>query len=331
MTESAPDEPRRIGILEAYCAELQRLATTLCDLLEVAQRRTDLSVGADLAPVLALETTIARLHGRLAAARPQPATPAADPAPITDPAQEERTIVELCRSAVDATVAEMLNSRGDGWSADLHALLTAVTGDETGQHSEDGELGRLSPEPEVVAPDRTLPALLAYVGRWATLHGTAGTMPITGVFTMLSSARKTGCLHLRRTDEHLRFVFVNGSVVATATTLSAPDQLLGEILVTCGALSADRRQELVELARTRQRPLGAVAVDEGDVSVQQLTAALNDQVQARFDRAFQDPAIAYAFVPTEAHDLDGRIRVSARELLFEGALRADRNRRSCAR
>lgn len=331
MTEVGRDERRGSGILDAYCGEIERLATTLCDLLDVADRRTDLCLGDELESILRIEPAVSRLGRCLARSRRR----LTGGEPETDSVNDwldERTIEDMCRSAVQATVAEMLAARGEPWSDELRLLLTSVSGndhgdvqpeDVEGRENDDGE--RVGPEVDDVPPERTLSALLDDVGRWSSLHGTADTMPIAGLFTMLATSGKTGCLHLRRTDEHLRFVIANGVVVATATTRSSREELLGEILVSRGWLSKERRHELVALARSRQRPLGALAVDEGDLTVEMLSEALQEQVHARFDRVFRDASVAYAFVPVAHLDVDGRLRVHAQDLLFEGALRADRS------
>jgi hypothetical protein len=241
------------------------------------------------------------------------------------------SIETLAAPPVQATVAEILSGRRMGSADQLRLWLRDSLHDDSCFGTDDGDpTERLLAEQRAADAARPaleagqfLPALLDEVGRFATLQGTASTMPISGLVTMLATSRKSGCLHFRRSSEHLRFVFADGTVIATATDRSPTDQLLGELLVGRRALSPSRRAELLEIARRRGNSLGAVALEAGDITADDLVGALTVQVQARFDRVYADPDVAYAFVPSEAPAGGGQLQVNPRQLLFDSARRID--------
>ena len=182
------------------------------------------------------------------------------------------------------------------------------------------------PEPPVREPvpaDRLLQTLLEELDGPVSLQGEACTLPIATLVNMLAGSLQSGSLHLRRVDEHLRFVFEDGRIVATWTDHAPPSQRLGSILVAQGALTQERCDALLAAARARGSAFGAIALKDGAIDPDQLAEALRTQVQARFDRVFDDPHVAYAFRASREDAGAYRLDVDARQMVFESARRSD--------
>ena len=68
---------------------------------------------------------------------------------------------------------------------------------------------------------------------------------------------------------------------------------------------------------------GDLVLGAGAIDPHQLADALRAQVQARFDRVFDDPHVAYAFRASREDAGAYRLDVDARQMVFESARRSD--------
>ena len=271
----------------------------------------------------------------------------------TDLDRPERAALARTRAALESLIREIDELHLPGLGADAFASLSEASvdamlaklmgesvetvgpGTDVEVELEDLVLPSLAeaadavgapPEPPVREPvpvDRLLQTLLDEVGAPVSLQGEACTLPIATLVNMLAGSLQSGSLHLRRVDEHMRFVFEDGRIVATWTDHAPPSQRLGAILVAQGALTQERCDELLASARARGAAFGAVALGAGAIDPDQLADALRAQVQARFDRVFDDPHVAYAFRASREDAGAYRLDVDARQMVFESARRSD--------
>lgn len=345
-TEDRDAEPGQESLIDSYCAEFQRLATTLVDLLDVAARRHVERPAGEAAALRRLAPVVERLTAHIARlpvadAAADAATDAA-PTPQSLRIREVRivsdvsgsSLEELCAPAVEASVARELGTEESGLSSEDAVQLwleeggskepeLALSDAPAPDEPEEPESSQDPPEPEAIPPERLLPVLLEEVGRPATLQGTSMSMPIAALFDLLSGSRQSGCLHVRTPTELIRIVLDGGFVVATSTTHPPGGQRLGDLLVEVGLLDRESADAKAAEAKNAAMPIGALLVDHELITLDQLKSALQKQVQARFDRVLRAEHVAYAFVPDARRALSGQIRAHPRELLLESARRTD--------
>ena len=313
-----------------HCAELTGQLRAFADRIVADERRGVAHALDSIDRVAELQVELGRIDALLRGHARGPSRPRHLPSALERIARVRGTSVQAAVAeatepveATESSVANLLTS-----AQELELWMQRSQDDRLPasppvDDAESDEPTATAPPVETVEPAGLLEALLGSVRCRAMIQGTTDTMPIATLFSFLADTRQTGCLHLRRCDEHLRFAFADGIVVATATSRVESEKLLGQLLIARQLLTPERLRELLAIARQRRQPLGAVAIAERDVTIGQITETLADQVQARFDRAFQDGRVAYCFVSTPPDQYDGRVRVNARWLLFEGARRAD--------
>lgn len=327
MGSASGDSGKSRSVLDPYCTELQRLASTLCGVLDVAERRSDLTAEGDADALSRLTGIVADLARRFERFRATlPVRGAAPQGSARDHAGAPPAIETLAAPAVQASLAETMTASSTARRQEFLQWLEAAPKPggkrAAGPGAPRGGPGvRTGPAggspPTLGGAQGLLAALTARVGVESPMKGTIDSMPIPRVFELLVRLQRTGCLHVRTAGEHLRFVLVEGMIVATATDNQPQDQRLGELLRHLGLIPRRHLQTLVERAEREQRPLGALLVDEQLVSIAQLTRALTIQVQARFERAFKAKEGAYLFVPDSGQRVDDRLRVDARALLAD--------------
>ncbi len=345
------------SILTAYCEEFGKLARTLADLLDVARPGVDGAAADDSAALERIAPLIERIASHIQGCRvdtaPQGCVPATR-SPLGVFAVDEMcrpAVAEMCRPAVTASVSQILAGsaeeaspytlrEGPGNFADLDdepfdpfAHGAGGFGVRTPGAAEDPDDEDDEPEDEPeeerepLPPSRLSDTLRDEIDGRASLQGTSTSLPIQALIELIGGSKKTGMLHLRTPVEHIQFEFDRGFVVATSTDHPPPGQRLGDVLVELDFVTVDVRKAALKKARKQSKPLGAILVGDGSITVDQLSEALQFQVQSRFDRAFRAEHVAYAFVPRAHDEDDGRLRMSARELLLQSARRADEDDR----
>ncbi|MGE0141885.1 MAG: DUF4388 domain-containing protein [Planctomycetota bacterium] len=265
-----------------------------------------------------------------------PQTPHAPAGANPELGDMRRRLSALAGPAVHATVADTISGgfldRGTEYSSWMQRPMAKPKTAYTTGHSHNA--GRTVTPTPVARPatsgsptttsapgQRTLAdleqALLALLKSEPTLRGTSQSMPLPRVFDLLVRFRRTGCLHVRSTDEHLCFVFVDGMVVATSSDNQPIAQRLGEILEQMGVIPRRHLQSLLDRCAREQKPLGRLLVDEQFLSIPQLVRALTIQVHARLERAYYATRAAFAFVPTTGELIDDHVRVNATAVLSD--------------
>ncbi|MBI5853260.1 MAG: hypothetical protein HZB39_19805 [Planctomycetes bacterium] len=299
------------SVLDPYVAELERLSATLCGVLDVAARRSDLTSPTDALAIARIAALVEELSRRCA----EPAAPGRRAV-----AANARTDLQsLSADAVHASLAESVQSRSAARRDEFVQWLGSappirgIKGAPGAPRATAPSSG-VSRTPRTLGKDELLPWLMRRAGN-PPMNGTTDAMSAQTLFEHLVRNGRTGCLHLRTPDEHLRFVFVEGMIVATATDDQGTDQRLGEILRGLGLLPERHLATMVARAEREERPLGALLVAEQLLSIAQLKKALTIQVQARFERAFQTGFAAFAFVADAGVRVDDNLRVDARALV----------------
>ncbi len=155
-----------------------------------------------------------------------------------------------------------------------------------------------------------------------TLSGSIPGFPIAMVFQGLSTERKTGTLLIEATDEVLSFEVRDGDVVAASTNRCPREQRLGYILVDRGAVSQEVFSAFMLAHQDEPRLLGQALIEESVVSASDLTDALEQQVQQRFERAFGAKSGTFSFFEEAVSD-ESSLSMNVTRLLLESARQAD--------
>src|SRR5690349_8426407 len=137
------------------------------------------------------------------------------------------------------------------------------------------------PAQEKAAPaaDRLAPA------RPIGLSGHTSTVAMPEVLGFLAQLRKSGTLWIWNNVDHYRVQLVDGNVTFARSESRRQGSLLGEILISQGAVDAARFAEFMQRERP-VGPLGDALIDAGLVTKQALCSAVQHQAQCVFDRAF---------------------------------------------
>jgi hypothetical protein len=95
------------------------------------------------------------------------------------------------------------------------------------------------------------------------LRGNLEDFGIADVFQLIGQQRKTGLLELRSEAGHVELRFDRGAVVSAAPVRGGPHEALGEMLVRCGLLDAERLAELRGESEASAWSAPVLAVERG--------------------------------------------------------------------
>ncbi len=134
----------------------------------------------------------------------------------------------------------------------------------------------------------------------ASLSGHLEGLSLPDLLWVLSSGRKTGVLQLRHHTRTKTLYIENGEIIFAAS--NDPDERLGTALLRQGLVSLDGIESAVEQLHTGKR-IGALLVESGHLSPEQLVAGVVAQVRAMALELFTWQEGEYAFIegplPTE--------------------------------
>ncbi len=102
------------------------------------------------------------------------------------------------------------------------------------------------------------------------LRGNLEDFGIADVFQLIGQQRKTGILELRGEGGSVELRFDRGSVVSAAPLRAEPHEALGEMLVRCGLLGAERLAELRREAEAAAQSVPALAIERAWIDAGQL-------------------------------------------------------------
>jgi hypothetical protein len=109
------------------------------------------------------------------------------------------------------------------------------------------------------------------------ITGAVNGVAFAEVLQMVSMARCSGILHIRSGDNVASVAVCDGNVLYAS---SNREGRLGDFLVQCGALGAERLDAVLSLQRRKlvKQPLGTICTELGLVARDQLEPAIQSQV-----------------------------------------------------
>lgn len=158
--------------------------------------------------------------------------------------------------------------------------------------------------------------------RPAGLSGHTSTVAMPELLGFLAQLRKTGTLWIWNDREQFLVQLVDGNVTFARSQSPRQGSLLGEILISQGAIDGARFDAFLAAPR-EPGPLGDALVKAGLVSREALASAIQYQAQRVFDRAY---GLADAYFCFEGGVIDGPregTRISVTHMLFESARTRD--------
>lgn len=170
--------------------------------------------------------------------------------------------------------------------------------------------------------DEALPEEQPATMRPTGLSGHTSTVAMPEVLGFLAQLRKTGTLWIWNRYDHYRVQLVDGNVTFARSEARRQGSLLGEILVSQGAVDAARFEEFMAQERG-PGPMGDALIAAGLVTREALTAAVQHQAQCVFDRAFGLEDAYFRFDGNPGTDTPESIRISVTQMLFESARERD--------
>ena len=158
--------------------------------------------------------------------------------------------------------------------------------------------------------------------RPAGLSGHTSTVAMPEVLGFLAQLRKSGTLWIWNDREQFRVQLVDGNVTYARSESPRQGSLLGEILVSQGAMEAERFEKFLQQPRT-PGPLGDALLKAGLVTPQALSSAIQYQAQRVFNRAYGLEDAYFRFDAGEELDTSTGIQLSVTHMLFESARSRD--------
>ena len=154
------------------------------------------------------------------------------------------------------------------------------------------------------------------------LHGHLGVMSLPDLLQWIMTARKTGRLDVQRTAVSRSIFCRDGRIIACSS--EDPSVLLGQFLLFHGRISEDSLRDAMRRQESTGKNLGALLVELGAISQEQLLQAVTDKAMETIHGIFDWKDAGFEFVPDSALSA-GTIEVDLdiQEVLMEGARRLD--------
>ena len=156
----------------------------------------------------------------------------------------------------------------------------------------------------------------------AGLSGHTSTVAMPEVLGFLAQLRKSGTLWIWNDREQFRVQLVDGNVTFARSESPRQGSLLGEILVSQGAMDALRFEQFLKQARPAG-PLGDALLRAGLVTQAQLSSAVQYQAQRVFNRAYGLEDAYFRFDSGHELEMQSGIKLSVTHMLFESARSRD--------
>lgn len=155
------------------------------------------------------------------------------------------------------------------------------------------------------------------------LCGVSPPMALESLFGFLGSLHKTGILRIRADDTIFMISIVKGDVVHGVCHPRPETELLGNILVSRGAIDADRLSRFFALCGSSACKIGEALNRQELVTTDELREALEFQLQLLFDRLLAARASEWCFHEGEATLSYIHMRMNATSVLLEIARKRD--------
>jgi hypothetical protein len=163
------------------------------------------------------------------------------------------------------------------------------------------------------APSQTRPA---------GLSGHTSAVAIPEVLGFLAQLRKSGTLWIWNDLEQFRIKLLDGNVTFACDESPQRGWLLGEVLISQGALDTKQFEEFLKKPR-EGGPLGDALVKAGLVDRGALSNAVRFQAQRVFNRAYGLQDAFFCLDADAPRELSPGIRISVTQMLFESARERD--------
>jgi hypothetical protein len=157
------------------------------------------------------------------------------------------------------------------------------------------------------------------------LEGTLRDFSFADILQLISLQRKTGVLTLTSDDNVTTVSFVEGSIVGASTLNQHPEDLIGLILLKRGEVGKTALDAaLARQDETLQR-LGRILIDRGDVTIETVKSALQQQILQIVYRIFRWNDGDYHFSQESNIDYDRELTdpMAADHIIMEGARMTD--------
>jgi len=186
------------------------------------------------------------------------------------------------------------------------------------------ELVLVEPAQASAADDASAMTAASTVQVMQGLKGHSEAIAIPEVLGFISSLRKSGVLRVHSRDESFLVELDQGAVVYAQGDNPPSGTLLGEILVTQGALTGVQLEEVLDReSGANSQVLGKRLLEEGLISRQALCIGLAFQVQMLFHRMYGAEDAVFQF-DEGVQILEPRdIRLNVTSLLLESARTSD--------
>lgn len=158
--------------------------------------------------------------------------------------------------------------------------------------------------------------------RPAGLSGHTSTVAMPELLGFLAQLRKTGTLWIWNDREQFVVQLVDGNVTFARSQSPRQGSLLGEILISQGAIDGARFDAFLAAPR-EPGPLGDALVKAGLISREALASAIQYQAQRVFDRAYGLADAYFCFEGGVAEGPCEGTRISVTHMLFESARTRD--------
>jgi Flp pilus assembly protein TadD len=155
------------------------------------------------------------------------------------------------------------------------------------------------------------------------IQGSLREASLPDVIQLLFLGRRTGCLAVADRQSHASVFFEDGWVTHAAI-VNRRDRL-GDMLLKSGRVSAATLDQAITMqGQSHGQRLGAILVELGAITPEELTNVVHLQVEEAVYTLFTWTSGTFSFEPAVVPDPDiDRVRISPDALLLEGARRVD--------
>ncbi len=156
------------------------------------------------------------------------------------------------------------------------------------------------------------------------LSGTLKDFGIADIFQLIGQQQKTGVLHLSEKDDEVHVSFKDGNIVRAESATRKKKELLGDMLVRAGLVSARGLEEALDEQKRTLKRLGDILVARGAVDRAALKEMAQLQTCETIYRLFSWKTGNYAFETAEIDfDPEAVTPIRSESVLMEGFRRVD--------
>ena len=153
-------------------------------------------------------------------------------------------------------------------------------------------------------------------GDGSVLRGSASTLPLRDLVSILGKAKKTGTLRVKSAHgEKFVLEFLDGAVVHVVSDTPLPSRMLGSILVARNKISSERLNQFLATFSPKDGPIGEALAKAELVDASDLKDAIEEQVVRLFERIFSMTEAMFSFAEGSVSDLEHRVTLNVAFLI----------------